>query len=370
MKNFLNIYLPTSFFTNLSLIFGIWYWHTSSLIPLFMAGGLIISTFIRKKIVSCFFISLFFIFGALSYSHKTRSLLPFNNLNNVFFEAKVMDKAFLENKTWRFKTLLFVEKYYYCNTWFAGNFLIYAYTQQKNYCWVDDTIICGPIDIKGIEENNFASYLQKEGIGGSIFCEELPYKKLERPAYSLRNWLFWQRELIQIKLFKKMSPKTFSLFSSLLMGNKNAVASKLDSYKNDFKSWGISHYLARSGLHLIIFVLIWNFLFNFLPLSFRFKHFLIFLLTLIYATFSWSSISFIRAIGAYFLYKIGTLLLYQTHPLHILSILCSALLIYNPLNLFALDFQLSFLLSFCLLWIAHLMHQKTIWVKSLAPTPE
>ena len=360
MRYFFSTYIPTSFWFTCGTLLGISYRHTNSYIPLILGIGIVFYHYLKKEIRTSTLISTFFFIGILSYNYKIKPISPFKNISNVYLEAKILDKSFLENKFSRFKMIIFVERFYYHEQWFSGGFLLAVYSQKRNYSWVDDTIICGPVDIKNSEHRDFKNYLQKEGLGGSIFCEELPYQQLERPSFSWNNWIFWQRELLQIKLFKKMSPKTFSLFSSLFMGNKNAVSSKLDQYKNDFKLWGISHYLARSGLHLIIFILIWNFLFNFLPLPFKLKHLIILLLTLCYVVFSWSSVSFMRAISIYILYKIGVLFSYRSQSLHILSIICNIFLIYNPLYLFALDFQLSFLLSFCLVWISEIMHQKKL----------
>jgi ComEC/Rec2-related protein len=366
MKIFFKNSLPHSFIVCIGLILGIWNWQTGSYMPIALGTGFALWIIFNKKFYTLLAFCMFFTAGAITCFYKNKPILEITDLNNIYLEARVLDKSFLDNKMCRFRTLLFVEKIYKNNKSIVANCRVYVYTQQRNFCWVDDSIICGPVSIKCSNEKGFSSYLQKEGIAGSIFCEELAYKKLERPQFSLRNWFFWQRELLQIKLFKKMSLQTFGLFSSLFMGNKNAVASKLMRCKNDFKTWGISHYLARSGLHLIIFILIWNFLFNFLSLSFRTKHLLIFLLTISYTLFSWLSVSFIRAVGVYFLYKIATLLNYQIHALHMLSVMCIGLLLYNPLYLFALDFQLSFLLSFCLLWIAQLTNEKTIQLKSVA----
>ena len=57
---------------------------------------------------------------------------------------------------------------------------------------------------------------------------------------------------------------TFFFFS---FGN---ITSKktLSSYKDSFKQWGIMHYLARSGLHLVLFLSLFSIILNYLPLSF------------------------------------------------------------------------------------------------------
>ena len=241
-------------------------------------------------------------------------------------------------------------------------------TQSKKiFVWIDDVIECGPINIKLNETSDFKQYLQKEGIHGPCFIDKLSYKRMYRPTFSITDWIYWQRELLQIKLRKKMSKETYAFFSSLFIGNKHSIKSKLDEFKINFKLWGISHHLARSGLHLIIFIIIWHFLLNLLPLPFIIKHSLSTLLVGIYAIFSWPSISFWRAFISYFFYKLSILFSISLHPLHAISAVCLFFLIINPLQIFFLDFQLSFLLTFCLAWISQLNHQhKLQFIKNIA----
>jgi hypothetical protein len=53
-----------------------------------------------------------------------------------------------------------------------------------------------------------------------------------------------------------MNTNTFALFSSLFLGNRTAIKQDLEEQKPLFKVWGISHFLARSGLHLLIFIML------------------------------------------------------------------------------------------------------------------
>ncbi len=320
----------------------------------------------HKKYKLIFLIFFIFSIAIIRYQQSIQSPLPFKELKNIYLQGTVLDKTFSSNNTSPYKTLFFIKNFYYKNIKHKANFSVYIYTKEKNKCWVDDEIICGPIDIKK-PTNEQLLYLGKEGVAASIFCSKLDFKILNHPKKSWRNWIFWQRELLQIKLRKKMDAATFSLFSSVFMGNKNSVAKKLDLYKNNFKLWGISHHLARSGLHLIIFIWIWHFMLNFLPLPFLYKHIFIFFITLIYTLFSWTSVSFLRAIIMYIFYKCALFSGHKIRALHILLITCLFLLFYNPLYLFGLDFQLSFLLSFLLLWINEIKRQNSLLEKTLHP---
>ncbi|MFC1845655.1 ComEC/Rec2 family competence protein [Candidatus Dependentiae bacterium] len=116
--------------------------------------------------------------------------------------------------------------------------------------------------------------------------------------------------------------------------------------------------MARSGLHLVIFMFLWGIIFSFIPLPFTYKQLALIGLGLFYCLLSWTSISFIRAISIFLLYKISPLLHKQGQLLHLLTIICLVTLIWNPAQLLFLDFQLSFGLTLALAWFGQIKLQR------------
>ncbi len=362
---FLLFKLPYSFWLTLAVIAGILfsYYHLYPLLILSATG-----CYFAKKSSSKSFPILFFIF--LGYGmHTFHSLqkLPLPLLKDTVIQGKVTDKAFTDNSFWKHRIRLEVFNIESKSGWVPTSFTLYVYSKKHFYGRVQDIVECGPLTINQPTDKGFTLYLKREGVSATAFPQQLRYKIKGRPKFSFLNWLFWQRELIQIKLRKKLSRETFSLFSSLFVGNRKPVMTALSPHKQHFKKWGILHHLARSGLHLVVFIMIWHYLLNALPLSFNKKHGILSFLILFYFLFSWSSLSFARAFIVYVFYKIGVLTQSKVHPLHAICSACLMLLLYNPFHLFFLDFQLSFLLSFFLLWITHVDHQRNIMqYKSLA----
>lgn len=363
--SFLFFKLPFSFWLNLGVIIGIIFshYHVKLVLPLIGAGAFFIKNRTLKGTCILFFIFL----GYGLHSYQTQSKLPTPTIENAFVLGKITDKTFTDNSFWKHRTRLEITQIKTNHNWLPTSFSAYIYSKRRIYGRTQDIVECGPLTIKEPADKDFKLYLQREGVLATAFPQKLRYKIKKRPTFSILNWIFWQRELLQIKLRKKLSKQTFSLFSSLFIGNRKPVSIELSGYKKHFKKWGILHHLARSGLHLIVFIMIWHYLLNLLPLSFAKKHFFISLLILFYFLFSWSSLSFLRALIVYTIYKIGTLTQSKVHPIHTICSACLVLLIHNPFHLFFLDFQLSFLLSFFLLWIAHVDHQRSIAsYKSLA----
>lgn len=238
--------------------------------------------------------------------------------------------------------------------WQSVHMYIQIYTNILNPHEISDIIQVNNITIKKPSGLSFFQYLVKEGIISTLFCPKYDYTLLNRPSYSLYRWIFTVKQNIFQRLQNKMPQQSFTLFSSLFLGNRSLNKKDLAIIAHNFQQWGLSHYLARSGLHLTIFALIWHVIFRLLPLAFRLKQFFLFILSLIYFLFSWSSISFLRAFYSFFLCTLCNMLFMRTYFLHILTLVTLFVLFFNPIQLFFLDFQLSFSLTCGLAWINHL----------------
>lgn len=345
------ILFPRLFFCACGLSCGIYSAEYLSLFSLFLSLFICVWSYAFSKKQVAFLTLFAFSLGFMRHTfYKKPKPLPPSQ--NIYLQGKVLDKTFLSGKQFPFKISLNVEKVSNSDNPLKETKNVHIYSKNRCFCHVDDTILCGPFTIKEQDDPLYARYLANKNIANSLFCEKVNCTLIHRPRFSIKNWIFWQRELIQIKLFKKLKTKTFSLFSSLFMGNKQSVARTLDEFKNNFGTWGIAHYLARSGLHLLLFIIMWRFLCNYLPFSFIIKHYILLLLIFCYSFLSWPTVSFFRALALYIVYAFTQIKKYTISPLHGILATYTIFLLYNPNFLFTLDFQLSFLLSFCLLWLA------------------
>jgi ComEC/Rec2-related protein len=238
-------------------------------------------------------------------------------------------------------------------TYKKTNFNIVCYTQANTNIQISDKIELKNLPTITLSKNkaltnnpSFDDYLIKENILTTIFTNDLNYEILNTPNYSLNRWLLNKKNSLCKQIKTKLTPTTRSLFFSIFLGNKKDKT--LNRIKKDFGCWGISHYLARSGLHIILFILIWTFLLNLLPLNFVCKRIILLIVCFIYLFLSWTSISFIRAFMVFVFFEIGKLFQQQTLFLHLLMMTCLVILLFNPMQLFFLDFQLSFALTFAL----------------------
>jgi ComEC/Rec2-related protein len=358
---------PLLFFT-ISLMAGIW-WHTWSILLAALLVGIhsgIVFAILFVKLPTTYLKyalahSLFFISGIFLYNHKIQSYDQFYALTN---QKPCSFIGIIDNKT-----VLTHSKFKYCITTTvstiipqnaasplnaSGTYSVMIYTRKPVDFEIGDCVLFDAIIFKKPTHDSFALYALKEGIVAYIFADKLDAQVITKKAPSFWHRITTQRQLIFTNLKHKMSRKTFTFFSPLFLGNKHVDVQEMHRIKHNFQLWGLSHYLARSGLHMVIFVLLWEFILKFVPVSLISKN--VFLLTLssIYFLLSWSSISFIRAFLTFMVYKLLCMGRRHINTVHALTLVTLTVLITNPLHLFFLDFQLSFGLTFALAWVSHI----------------
>lgn len=229
---------------------------------------------------------------------------------------------------------------------------IQLYTNYSTNLFVGDEVIIENVAIPKkppeFRSPSFNDYLTKENIHASVFLHTKKQMRLiSRPQYSCNRWLWNMRENCYQGIKKKLSPETCAFLGLLFFGKKKYE--QTDTLRDLFNRWGLAHYLARSGLHIVLLIGIWSFLLSLIPLNLWIKRLLLVLIGGIYAFLSWASIPFIRALSIFVLSSAGKLLWCQINIFHLLCFVCLGMLLLNPMNLFFIDFQLTFGLTFALL---------------------
>lgn len=188
------------------------------------------------------------------------------------------------------------------------------------------------------------AYALRETVVGTTF---LPYLKARvlRPSIPWRyhTWWYTWRATVYDKIEKMLAPEAFTYISALFFGNKNRP--DYHRAKRLFSTWGITHYLARSGLHVALIIFLWSLFLLLLPLPPSGKQLILLLLLWLYAQLSWSSISFLRAVWLWLLYAGALMSSRAAQPLYLLSIICICIALLQPAYILCIDFQLSFFLT-------------------------
>ena len=197
-------------------------------------------------------------------------------------------------------------------------------------------------------EFDYASYLFRQGISGTAFVYADRWQKTGRKVP-----LNWKQRAVQLRhqLLDYYADWHFeeqasAVLSALTVGYKEGLSEEL---KEQYASAGISHVLALSGMHVGI---LWGILGLLLyPLNNyrtgRVFRWLILNLTLWgYAFLAGLSASIVRAVIMCLFVELGNVRRSRSCSLNLLAVAAFAMLLYNPLYLFDVGFQLSFIAVF------------------------
>ncbi len=213
---------------------------------------------------------------------------------------------------------------------------------------VDDIIRCTYTHKTQATTDSFASHLKRHAIIAYLFIQPHTLQLLDHPTHSCNRWLCSQRNTLIKTISHKVSPETYTLLSSLFFGRKDGDEKIYANTQHLFKLWGISHYLARSGLHVALFIMLLNALCMLLFLGHALKVIVMLCALAMYLFFSWPTLSFMRAVWMFALIHLYTFAYKRVKITHITLLVALATLLYNPFHLFFLDFQLTFFLTYLL----------------------
>lgn len=257
-------------------------------------------------------------------------------------DVSSIEKA--QHKQYRYSTLIRVSHYFENNQKLPYNtpWNLQCYSKHCPKIEVGDTIEITSLNLNTKTKDSFCSFLIKEGIHATAFLPFNTINVINRPLFSLSRSIHQARTHLIENIKKKCSNTTLTLISSIFLGNRLYVKEQYSELKELFCNWGIVHFLARSGLHMVIFILFLQFILQWIPMPFLIKQLILIFLSLVYAILSWQSISFARAFCSFLWYKISHICGLQTDVVHIIIVLSCLFLMCNPMLIFFLDFQLSF----------------------------
>lgn len=305
---------------------------------------------LKKKRLFIFSTSLLFILLGISTTYITTK----NNYNNYYkrhttsksgLVLKIEEKLKSNSYSHRFfGKIITVDR-----KKAKGNLIININKNSKSKePFIGDFIFtrCSPKQIsnpRNPHSFNYRKYLKTKSIEGQLYLNSVDYYIIKNKNPSFINGLAIFKNTLQKKLQNKFSKDVYEIISSLLLGERKEVSKEL--IKN-YADAGAIHILAISGLHIGILVFILSTLLSPI-LYFKYGKLikLVILISLLwlFAVFTGLSASVIRAATMFTFMVIGDSLK-QKQPIEnslISSML--VLLLVNPLFLFDVGFQLSYI---------------------------
>lgn len=176
------------------------------------------------------------------------------------------------------------------------------------------------------------------------------YFHLTKPRKNQKKKIFFQnkiRNYIERTFDNYLEKENKGLVFGLFLGDKTKLSFYL---KEIFRKTGLYHILAVSGLHITIFAFVILIIFNIFQIPFSLRYLFLIPILFLYALLCSFQPSILRA-GLMFLF-VSFSHFFNRKTLPIINLFCSGLLIllFSPLTLFNVSFQLSFLATFGILY--------------------
>ncbi|WP_250149175.1 ComEC/Rec2 family competence protein [Flagellimonas sp. 389] len=199
---------------------------------------------------------------------------------------------------------------------------------------------------------DYKRYLEKQGIYHQIqvYPEAIILK--DKASTTLKGLAANLRERIIIKLKQENFGKDeLGVIQALLLGQRNDISE--ETY-NSYIDAGAVHILAVSGLHVGILLLLLQFLLSPLeriPKGKTLKLVLIVVLLWSYAFIAGLSPSIVRAVTMFSFFAYAMYLNRPTNSFNIVALSMFFILLFKPLFLFQVGFQMSYAAVFAIVWI-------------------
>lgn len=216
------------------------------------------------------------------------------------------------------------------------------------------TRISPPANQGNFDEFDYARYLLRKGVSGTGYVASGQWKQLSSGgSTSFRSLADSQRERV-LALYRELGFDTdeLAVLSALTIGDKTELS---DSIVESYSVSGASHILALSGLHIgLLYVLLFfaiRFPTRWGKVGLALRSAVILILLWCFAFFTGFSPSVIRAVSMVTIFAIAGIFGRNSLSINTLAATAFLMLLCNPVWLFDVGFQLSFLAVAAILYL-------------------
>ena len=205
---------------------------------------------------------------------------------------------------------------------------------------------------------DYSMYMKSLGIYNQIYISYQGILNQSKGILTLRGQASKIRNHLIKKLKKnELTPNEIAIVQALILGQKKDINKQLYS---DYAAAGAIHILAVSGLHVGIIYFILIALLR--PLKYLFKYELVISIIIVISLWGFAfltglSPSVIRAVTKFSFFAFAKAINRETNTINTLFLSYFTLLIINPLWLFHIGFQLSYLAVLSILWLYPLFNK-------------
>ncbi|ADO76793.1 DNA internalization-related competence protein ComEC/Rec2 [Halanaerobium praevalens] len=310
-----------------------------------------------KDDIFIFLIILFFILGTILFTYQEYKLQSKFSLNkiesqNIKLIAKLyFDLGDLEGDT------VYLKPYFINGQKIKYGKIIIHSKKLDNFN--DGDLISLELELSEIDTAlnpgsfSYAKYLRKKGVYKQGW--ELEKINLIQKSKSIKNSLISFKKILLTNIDYLFSFKNGAFIKAILLGEREDLNF---TQKDLLKNAGASHLLAISGLHMGIIILSFSYLlfkiFTSKKMALYFLSFLIF----IYIILVGAAVSIIRAALLALLFLWASEFNREADFLNIIALTLIINLVINPLALFTVSLQLSYILVLALFYLTPIFKQR------------
>ena len=326
--------------------------------------------------------ALIFYFGIINTSLRMRDtddLLDIAPVNSTIYGKILSIPQIKDNKTQFFFGVDKIEYDGIVRNFKNEKVLVSLNTEEKFNIYDSYKIrgrLSTPFKASNPSQFDYGNYLRNFDTY-SVFYGRNPYsmKDLDVPCYekydynktnlekALRGINNYREKILNVHSQYLNSPN-LEILGGIVFGD-DAVSPPKD-IKQSFVNSGLLHILAASGMNVAFIYSFFYFILNFLKVPFRINIGICICMVLIYVLMTGLGASVIRAALMLLFVLIGKLIDRDAHSIALLSFVAFLMLIYNPMYINDVGFQLSFIVTFGLLvmtpYIIQSKHKIINWV--------
>jgi len=226
---------------------------------------------------------------------------------------------------------------------------ITVYGKSQLYKYGDILKIRGTLVLPKAARNpggfNYQLYLKINGINALIYTDASNVQKVGKVKTSiLKNLVYNLDSGIKHVYYATMSRREAGVLTSMIIGDRSGLE---EDIQEDFVKSGVMHILAISGFNIAVILYFANFLLS--QVKSGLKYLFLIILVVFYAIMAGGSPSVTRAALMAVIYLIGKMIGRNSDPLNSLSLSAFIILLINPLMLFDIGFQLSYMATLSLI---------------------
>jgi competence protein ComEC len=207
---------------------------------------------------------------------------------------------------------------------------------------------------------DYGKHLEQKGIYGQVFTELSQIKKSDKTYKSLGYYTsFFRNKIVENLKKDNFKKEELAVVMALILGQQQEISSEIIQ---DYQYAGAVHILSVSGLHIGFIMLFITFLLKPLPQTKRFDaiRLTIILLSLwLFAVVAGLAPSVVRSTTMFSFIAVGMFLNREVNSYHTLLLSAFVILFFEPLFLFDIGFQLSYIAVFFILYLEPILRK--IW---------